>query len=129
MAHLEHRVTENLTQIGNKMEATDGGQILNEVEGGTLNQWGNQMKASRDGIIVNRVSKKIRVVTWIIIVSFLRIWLHYIFSESIFGVKYFDFRGAIPAVLYCSPKTAWSPTIQHRMFNILRRGCFPSEAW
>lgn len=67
---LEHRVTENLTQIGNKMEATDGGQILNEVEGGTLNQWGNQMKASRDGIIVNRVSKKIRVVTWIIIVSF-----------------------------------------------------------
>lgn len=68
---LEHRATENLTQIGNKMEAIDGGQILNEVEGGILNQQGNQMKASKDGIIVNRVSKKIRIVTWIVVVGFL----------------------------------------------------------
>lgn len=68
---LEHRATEDLTQISNKMEASDGGKILNEVEGGTLNQRDNQMKASKDGIIVNRVSKKIRIASWIIVIGFL----------------------------------------------------------
>lgn len=68
---LEHRVAENLTQIGNKMEASEGGKILNEVEGGTLNQRDNQMKASKDGIILNRVSKKIEIVTWIVVIGFL----------------------------------------------------------
>lgn len=68
---LEHRATEDLTQIGNKMEASDGGKILNEVQGGTLNQRDNQMKASKDGTIVNRVSKKIGIAGWIIAIGFL----------------------------------------------------------
>jgi len=68
---LEHRATENLTQIGNKMEASEGGKILNEVEGGTLYQQDNQMKADKDGTIVNRVSKKIRIAGWIIVIGFL----------------------------------------------------------
>ncbi len=68
---LEHHATEDLTQIGNKMEASDGGRILNEVEGGTLNQRDNQMKVSKDGIIVNKVSKKIRVTAWIVTIGFL----------------------------------------------------------
>jgi len=68
---LEHRATKNLTQIANKMEASDGGQILNEVEGGTLSQRDNQMKASKDGVIINRVSKRIRIATGIVVIGFL----------------------------------------------------------
>ena len=63
---IEHRATEDLTQIGNKMEASGGGQILNEVVGGSLNQRDNQMKASKGGVITNRISKKIGIAVWIV---------------------------------------------------------------
>lgn len=68
---LEHRATESLTQIENKMEASDGGRILNQVEGGTLYQRDNQMKAGKGGTIVNRVSKKVGIAGWIIVFGFL----------------------------------------------------------
>jgi len=68
---LEHHATEDLTQIGNKMEASDGGKILNEVHGGTLNQRDNQMKAHKDGTVVNRVSKKVGIAGRVIVIGFL----------------------------------------------------------
>ncbi|MCX6789343.1 MAG: hypothetical protein NTZ42_01910 [Candidatus Gribaldobacteria bacterium] len=66
---LDNHATEDLTQIGNMMEASDGGKILNEVVGGTLTQRDNQMKAGKDGLIINRVSKKIKTAIWIILIS------------------------------------------------------------
>ncbi len=83
---LEHRATEDLTQIGNRMEATDGGKILNEVVGGTLNQRDNQMKAGKGGLIVNRVSKEIKIVGWIVAIGFLAdLASLYFFGEHIWS--------------------------------------------
>lgn len=55
---IEHHATEELTQIGNSMEAKNDGQIINEVEGGALNQIDNKMKVDDGGKIINKVSKK-----------------------------------------------------------------------
>lgn len=66
---IEHCATEELTQIDNTMEASDGGTILNEVEGGKLNQQGNQMKATKKGVITNKVSPKVRTAMWIVLIG------------------------------------------------------------
>ena len=66
---LEHRATEDLTQIGNTMEASDGGQILNEVKGGKLNQRDNEMKAGKGGVIINKGSSKAKTALLIILIS------------------------------------------------------------
>ena len=84
---LEHRATEDLTQIGNKMEASDDGQILNEVVGGKLNQRDNQMKVSKGGTITNRVSKEIKIGAFVfVVISFLAdLASLYFFGEHIWN--------------------------------------------
>ena len=67
--NLEHRATEELTQINNKMEASNGGKILNEVEGGKLFQKDNTMRTTEKGTIVNRVTGKIKIAVWILVVT------------------------------------------------------------
>jgi hypothetical protein len=66
---LEHRATEELTQIGNIMKASDGGKILNEVDGGNLNQQNNQMIAEKKGTITNKVIKKGQTAVWILLLT------------------------------------------------------------
>jgi len=66
---LQHRALEELTQISNTMEASEGGQILNVVEDGQINQVDNKMTAVTDGIILNKVSKKAKAVLLIILVG------------------------------------------------------------
>jgi len=64
---IEHRATEELTQIGNTMQASDGGKILNEVDGGKLNQQDNQMTAERGGTIINKVIKNGKTMGWFLL--------------------------------------------------------------
>ena len=66
---IEHRATEELTQIGNIMEASDGGKILNEVEGGKINQQNNQMVTKKEGTIINRVLNNKKPAVWILLLS------------------------------------------------------------
>lgn len=61
---LEHHATEELTQVGNTMEATKGGKIINE--GGKVTQIDNKMRTNEKGIIVNKVYKKIGITIGII---------------------------------------------------------------
>ena len=64
---LEHRATEELTQIDNIMKASEGGKILNEADGGNLNQQNNQMIAEKEGTITNRINKKGKTAVWILL--------------------------------------------------------------
>ncbi len=64
---LEHHATEELTQIGNTMEATKGGKIINE--GGKITQIDNKMKADEEGVIINRTYKNIGITIGIIIIT------------------------------------------------------------
>lgn len=83
---LEHRATEELTQIGNTMEASKGGKIINEVEGGKLNQINNRMKSDKKSVIVNRVSKKIGIAIWIVAATTVIGFLADFASLYVFGV-------------------------------------------
>ncbi len=65
--NIEQCATQQLTQISNTMEASDGGQILNEVEGGDINQVDNKMKATTGGGIINRISKNSGTITLFIL--------------------------------------------------------------
>lgn len=87
---LEHRATEELTQIDNTMEATKGGKIINEVEGGKLNQRNNKMKADGKGVIVNRFSKKVGVALWIVATTTVIGFLVDFTSLYLFGVHVWD---------------------------------------
>ena len=84
--NLEHRATEELTQINNKMEASDGGKILNEVEGGKLFQKDNTMRATKKGTIVNRVTGKVKIAVWILAVTATVGFLADVVSLYLFGV-------------------------------------------
>lgn len=66
---IEHRATEELTQLNNKMETSEGGRILNEVEGGKLTQENNVMRVTDKGVIINRVRKETKTITWIFVVT------------------------------------------------------------
>lgn len=84
--NLEHRATEELTQIDNKMEASNGGKILNEVEGGKLFQKDNIMRVTEKGTIVNRVTGKVKVAVWILAVTATVGLLADVVSLYLFGV-------------------------------------------
>ncbi len=55
---VKYCATEELIQVGNKMDVKSDGQIINEVKDGKLRQINNDMKAETGGKIINRVIKK-----------------------------------------------------------------------
>jgi hypothetical protein len=61
---LEHHANEELTQVGNVMEATKGGKIVNQ--GGKVTQINNKMRAGEKGVIINRTYKNIGIAIGVI---------------------------------------------------------------
>lgn len=55
---IRHKADNRLEQIGNTMDVSEDGEIINDAGGGHLSQIGNKMSASRGGKIINKTNKK-----------------------------------------------------------------------
>lgn len=66
---IEHHATQQLTQVNNTMEASDSGQILNEVKGGNINQVSNKMKATKGGSIINTIPKNTETIALLVLLA------------------------------------------------------------
>ena len=55
---IRHNAENRLEQVGNTMDASEGGEIINDAGGGQLSQRDNKMVASKGGKILNQTNKK-----------------------------------------------------------------------